>query len=177
MRILIILAALLLALPATANDSLRVGVPSQGFVFSPLVLGLETGAFARSGLDVERQFFSGAAKLTQALTVGATDIVLSGATDAAYSVKGSPEKLVCAIATRALNLGISVGNDIRSVADLKGKRIGVTQSGDHHLLAGAGTRPHAGLGSGRYHPHPRRRTHVLADGRPHLRPGPGHHRR
>jgi NitT/TauT family transport system substrate-binding protein len=129
MRILSIFAAVLFACPAIANEPLRVGVPSQGFVFSPLVLGLETGTFARNGLDVERQFFSGASKLTQALTVGATDVVLSGATDAAFAVKGTPEKLVCAIATRALNLGVNVGNDIHSVADLKGKRIGVTQSG------------------------------------------------
>ena len=131
-RICAILFGLLFAQGATqaiANEPLRVGVPSQGFVFSPLVLGIETGIFARNGIDVERQLFSGAAKLTQALTVGATDVVLSGATDAAYAVKGSPESLICAIAIRALNLGINVGPDITDVAQLKGKHVGVTQTG------------------------------------------------
>jgi NitT/TauT family transport system substrate-binding protein len=129
MRIIPFLFAAVLSFPAAAMDVLHVGVPSQGFVFSPLVLGLDAGTFTRQGLDVQRQFFSGAAKLTQALTVGATDIVLSGATDTAYAVKGAPETMICAIAIRALNLGVIVGNDIHDVADLKGKRIGVTQTG------------------------------------------------
>jgi len=124
-----LLALWAIALPAAAAEPLRVGVPSQGFVFSPLLIGIEQGIFARHGVTVERQLFSGAAKLTQALTVGATDIVLSGATDAAYSIKGAPETMICAIAIKALNLGINVGNDIHAVADLKGAKIGVTQTG------------------------------------------------
>ena len=114
---------------ARAEDVVRVGVPSQGLVFSPLVLGQEQGMFARQGITVERQLFSGAAKMTQALTVGATDAVLSGSTDAAFAVKGTPEKMVAAVTVKALTLGVIVGPDIKSVQDLRGKRIGVTQTG------------------------------------------------
>jgi ABC-type nitrate/sulfonate/bicarbonate transport system substrate-binding protein len=123
------MGTLLAAVSARANDVLRVGVPSQGLVFSPLVLGQQAGIFARHGIDVDRQLFSGAARLTQSLNVNATDIAISGATDVAFAVKGAPERLVCAVTVKALTLGVLVGPDIRTVADLRGKRIGVTQTG------------------------------------------------
>lgn len=125
----VLVALLALAGAARADDVVRVGVPSQGLVFSPLVLGQEAGLFARQGIQVDRQLFSGASKLTQSLTVGATDIALSGSTDVAFAVKGTPEKLVAAVTTKALTLGVLVGPDIKTVDDLRGKHIGVTQTG------------------------------------------------
>ena len=126
---LILPIALLLSPLAQAADIVRVGVPSQGFVFSPLAVGQQAGIFSRAGLDVQKILFSGAAKLTQAMMVGAADIALSGATDAAYAVKGAPETTVCAIAIRALNLSVIARPEIHAIADLKGARIGVTSSG------------------------------------------------
>jgi NitT/TauT family transport system substrate-binding protein len=115
--------------PALAADKIRVGTAAQSLLFVPLDIGMATGAYRALGLDVQKLDFSGAAKLNQGLLAGAADIGLTGSTDFSFQVKGAPTRTVAAIVTSPADLGLSVGNDIRSIADLKGKRIGITQAG------------------------------------------------
>lgn len=126
---LIVPALILLIGPARAAEPLRVGTAAESLMFVPLDVGLSTGIFARLGLDVQKLALSGAAKLNQALTAEAVDVGLTGSTDFSYQVKGEPTKTVAGIIVSAADFGITVGNDIHSVADLKGRRIGVSQNG------------------------------------------------
>jgi NitT/TauT family transport system substrate-binding protein len=114
--------------PAAAADKLRVGNPSaQAFPFIPFEVGVRKGFFAADGLDVERVDLSGGAQMHQAMAAGALDIDLGGGPDLAFVAKGAPEIGVAAIAGDPLFLGVIVGYDspIKTVDDLKGKRIGV----------------------------------------------------
>jgi NitT/TauT family transport system substrate-binding protein len=120
--------ALLLATPAGAQ-SLPVGIAAQSMLFIPLDVGLANGAYAKQGLQVQKLDFSGAGKLNQGMIAGSADIGLTGSTDFSFQVKGAPSKTVAAIVTSPADLGLSVGNSITSIADMKGKRIGVTQPG------------------------------------------------
>jgi NitT/TauT family transport system substrate-binding protein len=123
---------LLTASIAQAADHLRVAKPSaNGFALAQLDVGIAAGIFAKHDLDVESLVLDGAAKQHQAMMAHAIDISLGAGTDIAFLVKGSPETAVAAVAGPPLNFVAMVRNDgkINDVADLKGKRIGVTTVG------------------------------------------------
>ena len=128
------LAALLLpgARHALAAEKLVVArSSSSGFTFDPLNIGIEKGIYAKNGLDVQMSVLEGSAKLHQAMLAGALDIGLGAGTDLAFLVKGSPETAVGAIMLGAGIYGLVLGPDtkIHAVADLKGKKIGVSTIG------------------------------------------------
>ena len=132
-KLLIGIAALMmLAAPAGAAEKLRVGkaVPFA-WTFTPLDVGITTGLFARHGLEIEASAFGGDAKLQQALTADGIDIGIGSGPGMAFMAKGVPAKAVAAMAGIPTNMAVMVGagSAIRTIDDLKGKRIGVTTVG------------------------------------------------
>lgn len=120
--------------PAHAAEpmTLRVGNSSAiAFNFMPLEIGEKLGTYRRNGVAVEEIDLGGSAKLHQAMVAGGIDIGLAAGTDIPYLVKGAPEICVGAIALTPALLGIVVPYDspIHSLADLKGKRIGISTVG------------------------------------------------
>lgn len=118
--------------PARAAETLRVGKASSiAFNFMPLDVGMQRGYFAKNGLKIEELSFGGSAKLQQAAVAGAVDIGLGAGTDISFLVKGAPEKAVGALALSPALFGIVVPyhSPIRSLVDLKGKRIGISTVG------------------------------------------------
>ena len=133
--ILVVLVAGLLGfvanLPAQAA-AVRVGNSSaQAFNFLPLTIGIEQKLFAANGVDVTEIDLAGSAKLHQAMVADSIDLGLGAGTDIAFLVKGAPEVAVGAIALTPALFGIIVPYDspIRTLADLKGRRIGVSTVG------------------------------------------------
>ncbi len=129
--IVVLMAAALLA-PAGAAEKLRVGkaVPFA-WTFTPLDVGIQSGQFARQGLDIEASAFGGDAKLQQALTADGIDVGIGSGPGMAFMAKGVPAKAVAAMAGIPANMALMVGynSPIKTVDDLKGKRIGVTTVG------------------------------------------------
>jgi NitT/TauT family transport system substrate-binding protein len=129
---LVVLAMAALSAPAGAAETLRVGkaVPFA-WTFTPLDVGIETGQFAKQGLTVEPSAFGGDAKLQQALTADGIDIGIGSGPGMAFMAKGAPVKAVAAMAGIPTNMAVMVSynSSIKSVDDLKGKRIGVTTVG------------------------------------------------
>ena len=129
--ILITLAALAVT-PAVAADKLRVGkaVPFA-WTFTPIEVGIETGIFAKQGLELEVSGFGGDAKMQQALTADSIDIGIGSGPGMAFMAKGVPAKAVFAMAGVPRNMAIMVKYDlpITTVDDLKGKKLGVTTVG------------------------------------------------
>jgi ABC-type nitrate/sulfonate/bicarbonate transport system substrate-binding protein len=122
--------SVLFGAPADA-EALRVGTPAgANFTFLPARIANDRGVFKAEGLDVEVTDFGGGAKLQQAMVAGAIDMTVSAGTDLAFSVKGSPDKAVAAMGNRPV-LGIVVAYDapLKTVDDLKGKKVGVTTVG------------------------------------------------
>lgn len=120
------------ACPGSAAEKLVVARSSTtGFTFDALNIGIEKGVYAKHGLDVQMSVLEGSAKLHQAMLAGALDIGLGAGTDLAFLVKGSPETAVGAIMIGAGIYGLVVGPDsaIHTVADLKGKKIGISTVG------------------------------------------------
>jgi len=127
----IILIALWMA-PASAAEKLRVGkAVAFAWTFTPLDVGIQTGIFAKHGLEIEASAFNGDAKMQQGLTSDSIDVGIGGGPGMAFMVKGAPAKAVGAMAGIPRNMAVMVGYDspIKTVDDLKGKKLGVTTAG------------------------------------------------
>ena len=131
-------AALVLAgsNPALAQsakpDSLRVGkAVFSSFPFSALDVGTDAGIWKSLNLDVDGVAFKGDAQVQEGLTGGSIDIGLGSGPAMVYRSKGVPAIAVAVMAGRPQDMALVVakGSDIKTLAGLKGKRIGVTTAG------------------------------------------------
>ena len=78
----IILVALWMA-PASAAEKLRVGkAVAFAWTFTPLDVGIQTGIFAKYGLEIEASAFNGDARLQQGLA--SDSITSASAADPAW---------------------------------------------------------------------------------------------
>jgi NitT/TauT family transport system substrate-binding protein len=118
--------------PALALDTVRLGkaVPNS-FAFGATEVGIEAKIFESEGLEISVSSFRGDAQMQQALAAGSLDIGLGSGPGLGFRVKGSPAIGVAAMYGPPANLAllVSAKSSIRNVADLKGKRIGVTTAG------------------------------------------------
>ena len=130
--ILTLLAAALLAATAASAETLRVGKAGrEAFSFVPLDVGVRTGLFKKYSLDIEIANFGGDAKLQQAMAADSIDIALGSGPGLAFIVKGAPVKGIAAMAGPPLLFALVVRNDdtVKTVDDLKGRKIGVSTVG------------------------------------------------
>jgi NitT/TauT family transport system substrate-binding protein len=133
-----VLAALLLAIApwpggeALALEKVRLGkaVPNS-FAFGATEVGIEAKIFEAEGIEVEVTSFRGDAQLQQALAAGSLDVGLGSGPGLGFRAKGAPAIGVAAMYGPPANLALVLpfGSPIRTIADLKGKRIGVTTVG------------------------------------------------
>ena len=117
---------------SASAETLRVGKAGrEAFSFVPVDIGVRTGIFKQHGLDVEIANFGGDAKLQQAMAADGIDIALGSGPGLAFIVKGSPVKGIAAMAGPPLLFALVVRNDdtIKTVDDLKGRKIGVSTVG------------------------------------------------
>jgi len=129
---LLSVALVALSTVAASADLLRVGKAGrEAFSFVPLDIGVRTGIFKRNGLDIEIANFGGDARLQQAMAADGIDIALGSGPGLAFIVKGSPVKGIAAMAGPPLLFALVVRNDdtIKTVADLKGRKVGVSTVG------------------------------------------------
>lgn len=126
---LVLFLALVISTGAQADDKLRVGKAIQNsFAFALLDVGIGSGIFKQNHLDIEPVTFSGAARVQQALTSNDLDIGISTGQDLGFIAKGLPAMTVAAITNKPAESVMLVGYDlpIKTVADLKGKKIAVS---------------------------------------------------
>ncbi|MBV9970108.1 MAG: ABC transporter substrate-binding protein [Xanthobacteraceae bacterium] len=129
---LLILAAVLPSHGAQSADAVRIGkAVSSSFIFAGLELGKEQGIWASEGIDIQISAFRGDGQLQQALSAGALDFGLGSGPGMGYVVKGVPARAVASIAEEPRNMSVVVTNNgrVKTVDDLRGKRIGVTTAG------------------------------------------------
>ncbi len=114
---------------ARAAETLRVGKAFAGvFDFVPVDVGVAEGFFKKRGLDIQEINFAGSAKLQQGLAADAIDIGLGSGVELAFVQRGAPVKGVAAFMGPPADLTLFVRNEpgLRTVKDLKGKRISVS---------------------------------------------------
>lgn len=121
------------------------------FYYLPLTIAEQLGYFKEEGMQVEISDFAGGAKALQAMVGGSADVV-SGAYEhtinmqakgqaiTAFVLQGRAPQIVMGVSTRTMP-------NYRTIADLKGKKIGVTAPGSstnmvaNFVLAKGGLKP------------------------------------
>jgi NitT/TauT family transport system substrate-binding protein len=136
---LVLIAALMVSAPPTsAQDRPRVGILKLTSS-APIFVGVEKGFFKEFGVEPELVYFQAAAPIATALAAGQLDVAATGLTAATYNIVLGGEKLWI-VADKGREwpdhrlTAIVVHKDlhdagVRAVADLRGKRIAVTQLG------------------------------------------------
>jgi NitT/TauT family transport system substrate-binding protein len=131
-RALVLLTAAAFASAASAADNIRVGkaVPFA-WTFTPIDVGIEAGLFAKQGLELTVTGFAGDARVQQALVSDSIDFGLGSGAGMGFLAKGVPAKAVAAMAGAPMNMSLVVSYDspIKSLDQIKGKKIGITTVG------------------------------------------------
>jgi NitT/TauT family transport system substrate-binding protein len=118
--------------PAGADTALTVGKASAtSDAIIPVNVGDTLGIFKKHGLDLKIIDFGGGSKMAQGLAAGSIDIGDGAGTEMAFIAKGAPMLAVCQSTGPAPFLGVGVPWDspINKLEDLRGKIIGVSNSG------------------------------------------------
>ncbi len=114
---------------AQAPSRLHVGYSSPSGTQAALWVAKEAGSFKRHGLDVDLIFIGSGSMMTQAVIAGEIKIAqMGGVAPISARLRGADLKIV-AVSFNTLALSLIVQRDIRSMADLKGKRIGISRFG------------------------------------------------
>jgi NitT/TauT family transport system substrate-binding protein len=148
---------------ALEKPKLTIAVGGKNlFYYLPLTIAEQLGYFKAEGLDVTIVDFAGGSRALQAVVGGSADVV-SGAFEHTINMqfKGQPMRaFVLQGAAPQIVLGVNPKTlpNFKSVADLKGKKIGVTAPGSstnvlaNFVLAKAGLKPSdvsfVGVGAG-----------------------------
>jgi NitT/TauT family transport system substrate-binding protein len=157
LRRLVVTAATLLAVhPALAQapekKDLKLGVGgAAALYYLPLALADRLGYFKEQGLNVEIQDFAGGARSLQALVGGSVDVV-TGAYEHTLRMQAKGQDIVAVIEFGrfpAITVGVKRdrADKIKSAADLKGAKVGVTAPGSStnmlvwYLMSKAGLKP------------------------------------
>ena len=95
----------------------------------PVIVALDRGYFRANGLDAEFVPFRGGPDLLKSVIGGEALVGLTGGTDIfVFREAGAPIRMI-ATETEGNHFTLNVSADIHSVADLRGKAIGVTKVG------------------------------------------------
>lgn len=116
---------------AQTGQKMLVGYSSLSATQATVWLAKEAGSFLRHGLDVELIYISTGTKMIQAIVAGDIKIgQVGGAAPIAARLRGAETKII-AVPYNTLALSLMTQTDIRSMADLKGKRIGISRFGSN----------------------------------------------
>ena len=119
---------------AEAQERIRIGISSVSPGFVPTIIAEKKGLYGKYGLRSEHVIISLAVAIN-ALGTGDLDCVVSVAQGVSAALRGFPVKLVMMTEDK-LDFFIMTKPDIRSVADLKGKVVGISYPGSTtHLVA------------------------------------------
>jgi ABC-type nitrate/sulfonate/bicarbonate transport system substrate-binding protein len=114
---------------AIAADRIRIGYSSISGSYLGLWVAHDAGFFTKEGLDDQMILIPSGSQLAQVVTAGEVDIAaLNGSSAMAAALQGADIKVI-GNTTNKLIFSIYVRPEIKTIEDLKGKKIGVTRFG------------------------------------------------
>ena len=134
MRIIVAVFALTFAGGAQAADRVKVTYASFDALYAPYFLGIEKGYFAEAGLEIEL-VQAGGGTATPALMSGQVQFSSSSGSAVSAIIKGAPLRVVMTLAVALPWKLWATAPDITSLADLKGRPVGVETRGGLDELA------------------------------------------
>ena len=131
---LAVIATAALALPGAAHaqaNKLTVGLPTTppNVVHMPVIVARELGLYKKYGVDVETVQLEDGVKVFRAMLAGNLDVGMSpGAVTIIGVSNAAPVKVIVANSNK-FEASMIVRDNVKDLADLKGKRIGIQQPG------------------------------------------------
>ena len=116
---------------ADAQDKLIVAMPTTppNIVHMPVHIANELGLFKKYGLEIKVVELAGGVYTYRAMVAGSADVAsASGPFSIVGKAKGANTKMILANMPK-LEASMVVNKDIKTMADLKGKRIGIQEPG------------------------------------------------
>ncbi|MGZ8453974.1 MAG: ABC transporter substrate-binding protein [Candidatus Binatia bacterium] len=128
MTLITVLIASFCAPGAHGQDKIRVGYGSLSTSYAAIWVAGEARLFQKNGIDAEVLYLESALVRTALLTGDIAMGGMSGTTMAAPRLQGADPILIASF-SNSLQYRLVVRPDIRTIADLKGKRVGVAGFG------------------------------------------------
>ena len=128
MTLITVLVAWFCATGAHGQDKIRVGYGSLSTSYAAIWVAGEARLFHKNGIDAEVLYLESALVRTALLTGDIAMGGMSGTTMAAPRLQGADPILIASF-SNSLQYRLVARPDIRTVADLKGKRVGVAGFG------------------------------------------------
>ncbi|MEP9356699.1 ABC transporter substrate-binding protein [Xanthobacter sp. KR7-65] len=119
------------SLPVKAQELIKIGAAQLSAGGLPVVVAEQKGFFAAEGLKYERLDFKGGGPVAQALAAGSIDVCICAADHAIHlQDRGLGGKVLVALADQhSYALIGKADSPAKSIADLKGEKIGITTAG------------------------------------------------
>jgi NitT/TauT family transport system substrate-binding protein len=111
------------------RTKLMIGYASMSSVVTTLWVAQERGFFAKNGIDVQTIFIPGSPTLVASLNTGDLQFGYTGGTATLGAAAGGLDVKILAAFSNYIQTDFVVRPEIKTAADLKGKRIGVTSIG------------------------------------------------
>jgi NitT/TauT family transport system substrate-binding protein len=128
--LLALLAAVALPGAAAAQD-ITVGLPTSppNVVHMPVIVAQDLGLYKKYGITVKTVSLNGGVNVFRAMLAGNLDVGMSpGTVSIVGRSKGSPTRMISANLVK-YEASMVVRDNVKDMADLKGKRIGINEPG------------------------------------------------
>jgi NitT/TauT family transport system substrate-binding protein len=130
--VLALSVCLVISLPLGAAELTTIRLGHNGLTSEiPFYVGRDAGIFAKHGINLEPVLITGGSTSIQALIGNSLDLLLGGATPMLYAVlRGAQMKIVAGLNNR-IPFALLSQPEIRTGAQLKGKKVGITRFGSN----------------------------------------------
>jgi NitT/TauT family transport system substrate-binding protein len=105
------------------------GYASMSSVVTTLWVAQEKGLFAKNGIDVQTVFIPGSPTLIASINTGDVQMAYTGGTATLGAAVGGLDMKIIAAFSNFVQTDLVVRPEVKTAADLKGRRIGVTSIG------------------------------------------------
>ena len=133
-----------------AQNKVRLNWGAISGVMSPIWVAQEEGLFKKHGLDVELIHIASTSKAIQSMVSGEIQFTTADALNSIQAVAAGADVVMVCEGVNRFVFSIMARSDLKRVADLKGKKIGITRLGSSTHTAVLYVVNKAGLGANDY---------------------------
>lgn len=136
--------------PSWAQNKVRLNWGAISGVMSPIWVAQEEGLFKKHGLDIELIHIASTSKAIQSMVSGEIQFTTADALNSIQAVAAGADVVMVCEGVNRFVFSIMARSDLKRVADLKGKKIGITRIGSSTHTAVLYVVNKAGLGANDY---------------------------
>ena len=145
-----LLVQLHMGAPSWAQNKVRLNWGAISGVMSPIWVAQEEGLFKKHGLDIELIHIASTSKAIQSMVSGEIQFTTADALNSIQAVSAGADVVMVCEGVNRFVFSIMARSDLKRVADLKGKKIGITRLGSSTHTAVLYVVNKAGLGANDY---------------------------